>query len=103
MSVTPTTPTTAPPMTPPDPSVVLSGALVAELVRSLDMTAEFLRLASPRVRTELSAYLGDFHPHIERDELIDLLGNRAVELYRLAHQHTQHPDASTTGVSSCPA
>ena len=91
---------------PATPPVVLSSALVAELVQSLDMTAEFLRLASPRVRTELSADLADFHPHIERDELIDLLGNRAVELYRHAHQQTHQQtqqNAGTRGVPSCPA
>lgn len=94
MTTSPATPTAA-------PVVVLDAALVAELMRALDMTAEFLRLASPRVRTELSAYLGDFHPHIERDELIDLLSNRAVELYRHTHQ-TQHAHAGDQRSSSCP-
>jgi hypothetical protein len=83
-------------------SIVLNGAVIAELVRYLDMTAEFLRLASPRVRTELSAYLSDFHPNIGRDDLIDLLGNRAVELHRHAHQQSQQV-ADSTGDSSCPA
>jgi hypothetical protein len=75
-------------------SIVLNGAVIAELVRYLDMTAE--------VRTELSAYLSDFHPHIGRDDLIDLLGNRAVELHRHAHQQSQQV-ADSTGDSSCPA
>jgi|GEM_PF-3048288 len=39
---------------------------------------------------------------IEREELIDLLGNRAVELYRYAHQQT-HQGAGTRGVPSCRA
>lgn len=93
MTPTPTTPLAHPAMgSPVDPTVAVDRCLIAELVKSLDMTAEFLRLASPRVRTELSAYLADFHPHLERDELIDLLGVRAMDLFRLAH-HQHRPGA----------
>ena len=81
-------------VTTPTATAMLSSCQVTDLVRLLDMTGEFLALSSPRVGTELSAYLADFHPHLQRREFLDLLANHAVELLAALHPH--RPDTTET-------
>lgn len=87
---------TTPPTTQP---MRLDASSLGELGRALDMTAEFLSLSSPRVRTELAAYLADFHPDTGRDQLIAYLGWRGYDLQRLARHRLP---TSSTGTSTAP-
>ena len=89
-------------VTTPTATAMLSSCQVTDLVRLLDMTGEFLALSSPRVGTELSAYLADFHPHLQRREFLDLLATHAVELLAALHHSddTEATEAREISVSS---
>jgi len=76
--------------------VTVTGSAAASLVELLEHCEQFLRTASPVVRTELLAFLASRPTGPDADWLIDLLGFNALYLQgKLAH--TDHTTDSHTG------
>ncbi|MEU4183736.1 hypothetical protein [Micrococcus luteus] len=73
-------------------TVTVTGSTAASLVELLEHCEQFLRTASPVVRTELDAFLTRQPSRLDTDWLIDMLGFNALYLQgKLAHT-TDHTD-----------
>ena len=78
-------------------TVTVTGSTVASLVELLEHCEQFLRTASPVVRTELDVFLTQQPSRLDADWLIDMLGFKALYLQgKLAPtHHTDHHAADS--------
>jgi hypothetical protein len=76
--------------------VTITGSQAASLVELLEHCEQFLRTASPVVRTELDAFLTQQPSRLDANWLIDMLGFNALYLQgKLAPTHHTADNAST--------